>query len=125
MRQRYLGILNLVVIVFYLLRPSLPYLEYIINKDYIAKHLCIQKDNPENSCNGKCYLHEQLKKQSEPPDAEKNDDSKIVPDKKIDDHLQASQNTPGLIRNETTLPFFYSVPATTGFIIQIFVPPKN
>ncbi|OAQ39695.1 hypothetical protein A5893_08920 [Pedobacter psychrophilus] len=29
---------------------------YELNKDYIAKNLCINKDKPEMQCNGKCFL---------------------------------------------------------------------
>jgi len=33
---------------------------YILNKDYIAKVLCVNKDRPEMSCEGKCHLMKQL-----------------------------------------------------------------
>tara|TARA_B100000678_G_scaffold92423_1_gene77164 strand:- start:41816 stop:42130 length:315 start_codon:yes stop_codon:yes gene_type:complete len=36
--------------------------EYLANYDYIAKVLCINKDQPELHCNGKCYLMKQLAK---------------------------------------------------------------
>ncbi len=35
---------------------------YIINKDYIAKVLCINKDKPALKCQGKCHLKKQLAK---------------------------------------------------------------
>ncbi len=35
---------------------------YEINKDYIASHLCENRDKPWKKCCGKCYLHKQLKK---------------------------------------------------------------
>ena len=78
MRCKYFSILYLVVILFYLLRPLLPYFEYVINKDYIEKNLCVEKDNPENTCHGKCHLHDQLTRQSEPQDADRNGDRKII-----------------------------------------------
>jgi len=37
--------------------------DYFINKDYIAKYLCINKDKLKMNCCGKCYLNKQLKKQ--------------------------------------------------------------
>jgi len=46
-------------------RPVLPLFEYLVNQDYIAEFLCINKDKPELACNGKCYLAKQLKKASE------------------------------------------------------------
>lgn len=48
----------------YILRPIYPYLEFVINKDYIAKILCINKDKPEFKCNGKCHLRNEIKKQT-------------------------------------------------------------
>ena len=44
------------------IRPVLPYLEYALNKDYISKVLCINKEKPKMKCNGKCHLEKQLKK---------------------------------------------------------------
>lgn len=48
-----------------MLRPVMPLANYLINHDYIAEFLCINKDKPELECNGKCYLSEQLKKAAE------------------------------------------------------------
>lgn len=38
---------------------------YVLNKDYIAEVLCINKDVPELACEGKCHLKEQLDKETE------------------------------------------------------------
>ena len=46
-------------------RPLLPFLEYYGNFEYISEVLCINKDKPILSCNGKCYLNEQLKEVNE------------------------------------------------------------
>lgn len=35
---------------------------YALRKDYIASHLCVNRDKPELKCCGKCYLRKQLKK---------------------------------------------------------------
>ncbi|MFD2726099.1 hypothetical protein [Hyunsoonleella rubra] len=48
-----------------MLRPVQPYVEYVLNQDYIAEFLCINKDKPKLQCNGKCYLAKQLEKQQE------------------------------------------------------------
>ena len=45
-----------------MLRPVSPFLEYMINKDYIAEFLCINKDKPEMACGGKCHLMKELEK---------------------------------------------------------------
>jgi len=124
MRFKYCGILYLGVILFYLLRPSLPYFEYVLNKDYIEKNLCVEKDNPENTCHGKCHLHEQLQKHSDTTDYDLNGKNKITPDKKMDDHLQGSAILTGYFDFEVVLSGYYLVPGITSFHTKIFVPPK-
>jgi hypothetical protein len=37
---------------------------YEINKEYIAKNLCENKDKSKMHCNGKCHLRKQLNKES-------------------------------------------------------------
>ncbi len=40
-------------------------IDFGINQDFIAEMLCVNKDKPNTTCNGKCYLSEQLKKVEE------------------------------------------------------------
>ncbi len=42
-----------------------PYIEFVFNKEFIAKVLCINKDKPELKCNGKCHLKKQVKENSD------------------------------------------------------------
>lgn len=46
-----------------MLRPIKPYVEYVLNQDYIAEFLCINKDKPKLQCNGKCHLVKEIEKQ--------------------------------------------------------------
>lgn len=46
-----------------MLRPIAPFVEYALNYDYISEVLCINKDNPEINCKGKCHLIKQIEKQ--------------------------------------------------------------
>lgn len=48
-----------------MLRPVQPYVEYVLNQDYIAEFLCVNKDKPQLQCNGKCQLVKQIEKQQE------------------------------------------------------------
>ncbi len=110
---------------FYILRPLLPYIEYVINKDYIEKNLCVEKENPYNTCHGKCYLHTQLNKQDKPLDADiNNNNNKIISDKKIDDHFREFITFPKLFENEIVLSDKYTIHCTIGFHSNIFIPPK-
>ena len=54
-----------------LIRPALPVIDYFINFNYIAEVLCLKKQVPESSCNGKCYLVQQME-ESKFDDPEKN-----------------------------------------------------
>lgn len=48
-----------------LAKPAIPFLEYVINYDYIVKELCENKEKPALKCNGKCHLAKQLAKAAE------------------------------------------------------------
>lgn len=48
-----------------MLRPISPFIEYALNYEYISEILCINKENTEMNCDGKCYLTKELNKQSE------------------------------------------------------------
>jgi len=43
----------------------MPVLEYMVDQDYIAEVLCINKEKKELNCKGKCYLMQQLKAQED------------------------------------------------------------
>ncbi|MFB1041004.1 MAG: hypothetical protein ACI8RP_001993 [Urechidicola sp.] len=64
MRQK-IAIGILIIFCFAEIRPLLPYLEYYANYEYISEVLCINKDKPTSTCNGKCYLRQQLKEAQE------------------------------------------------------------
>ncbi len=52
------------------IKPLLPIIEYYLNYKYISEVLCINKDKPMSTCNGKCYLNKQVEKEqkTEEPD---------------------------------------------------------
>jgi len=45
---------------------------YVLNKDYIAAKLCINKDKPAMHCNGKCFLAKQQQKEEQQNDRSAN-----------------------------------------------------
>ena len=45
-----------------LIQPFLPLINYAINKEYISKVLCENRNKPQMHCNGKCHLNKELKK---------------------------------------------------------------
>jgi hypothetical protein len=56
------GFLLIIILSAYLIIPVMPVINYLINKDYIAKNLCVNKDKPKSCCKGKCHLVKQLQK---------------------------------------------------------------
>ena len=55
----------LLISIIILARPAIPFLEYIVNYDYIVKELCENKEKPVLKCNGKCHLMKELAKTAE------------------------------------------------------------
>lgn len=47
------------------LKPVFPVVDYVVNYEYIATELCVNKDKPEMQCNGKCQLMKELAKAAE------------------------------------------------------------
>ena len=57
--------------------PSI-YLDFEIRKEYIAKVLCVQKDQPITICGGKCYLNKRLKKAQQEDQQQSNTGSRLT-----------------------------------------------
>jgi hypothetical protein len=123
-RHSIFSFVYLLILLLYLTRPAFPYLEYLLFKDYISKNLCINKDIPDNCCHGKCYLDEQLKKAIEPIDTDRNSNTKIFRDKKVEDHLLARTTLSKPAVERILYNSFYSERIIDSFLTPAFVPPK-
>ena len=117
-------ILCLSILFFYLIRPALPYIEYSVDKEYISKNLCIKKDIPGNCCQGKCYLLEQIKLNSDPVTSTTGNNKKNVPDQKVEDHLPSEGISYNPFEKVSTLITNYSFRIIGSFYTTFFVPPK-
>ena len=60
-KSRFFAIILLILMVFNIGRYQIPYIEYSLFKDYIAKNLCVKKEIKGNCCQGKCFLKKQIK----------------------------------------------------------------
>lgn len=80
------GIL-LIVMAAYLIIPAIPVIDYMVNKDYIAKNLCINKDKPKSCCKGKCHMIKQLQKADKNQDKDCKDTNKKVQVKEPDEFI--------------------------------------
>lgn len=61
--KRIVAIQLLLIILFQCSFKTAITVSFFMNKDYIARILCINKDKPRLNCNGKCYLQKQLEKE--------------------------------------------------------------
>ncbi|WP_294250863.1 hypothetical protein [uncultured Chryseobacterium sp.] len=43
-------------------RPVLPLISYAVHYEYIVKNLCENRNVPQSTCKGKCYLEKELSK---------------------------------------------------------------
>lgn len=97
---------------------------FFLNRDYISRVLCINKDKPESGCNGACQLKKQIKK-----DQEKQEKSGI--DSKSKEVLVylptviplASSNIVFEWSAKTFNKIYFSSFLTDGFTHSIFHPP--
>lgn len=65
---RFIAIVQIGLMVLVLFRPLFPFIQYSLDKAYIAKNLCIKKEVKDNCCQGKCYLKKQIEKSAESND---------------------------------------------------------
>jgi hypothetical protein len=98
--------------------------DYQINKEYIAKVLCINKSKPKMHCNGKCHLKKELNK------AEKKENSPANPLKEKSEIQLFSQHYSSLelfTSIQTTHNKYisdYSFPLSDKYLDSIFHPPQ-
>jgi len=117
------GIL-LLVLSAYLIIPVLPVIDYLINNDYIAKNLCINKDKPKSCCKGKCHMVKQLQKTNPNSDNDTKNTNKRVQLKELNDFIV---NNPCRLRLEITSVYYQKYFISTYLELAgsaVFVPPK-
>lgn len=103
----------------------MPYIEYAVNKEYIAKYLCIYRDIPGNKCQGTCYLHKQLQKNSESNKTDQNGNkANNSQNDKIDDHIMTSNMYIKSIENTIILLSNTHVTTIADYSYPVFVPPN-
>ena len=118
--------IQLVILVFYIIRPVMPYIEYAVNKDYIVNNLCINRDNPHISCEGNCHLEKQLKKSSDTNnDTKDKNTNKKVQNEDVREFLSAHITIPKVFGTNITLLVNPNTPLTTRSLSAIFIPPKT
>jgi hypothetical protein len=110
---------------FMLLKPAIPYMEYIVRKDFIIENFCINKDKNEMKCNGKCHLKEQVLEETSrstekdlpfPPEEDKNE---------WRDYLISQNPVNRFFLRHIIIKTDYSLDYTFQYIHSIFHPPMQ
>jgi len=125
MKYRVYTYILLSVLIFYIFRPVIPYIEYAVNKDYIAKNLCINRDKPQNCCEGKCYLEKQLKNSTEnTTDASGKNTSEKAQNEDVKEFTSSHVTIPKVFETVITPPVNHGSFTVTLIVLFIFVPPR-
>lgn len=111
------------------MQKLLIYINYVSNKAYYAQELCVNKDEPESCCEGKC----ELKKELDAVDAQSGDginngnqekETKVQKYEKAEEFFRATGTFQFNTGQQTTV--FTPCQHTTskGFLKEIVLPPK-
>ena len=114
-------ILNIFFVFYLVFKPLMPVLDYVVNYSYISEVLCINKNNPELHCNGKCYLEKELAKNTQEDSSKTKSQSQKITDLYLPveiSKIQTGSNTP-LIQNKN----IYKEDYHYLFLKHIFRPP--
>ena len=112
-----------VIFGFMLVKPAIPYVEYLVRKDFIIENFCINRNKKEMKCNGKCHLKEQVKKEASQP-LDKNEPVPLQNDRNEGiDYLIGQKLTDKPHQFQKLLRTIYSMDYTFQYIPTIFHPP--
>jgi len=124
MRYRIYTYLHLVIMAFYILRPVIPYIDYAINKDYIASNLCINKDTPQSSCEGKCYLEKKITESAESKDSNDKNTPKKVHNELVNEFLNSLAIHINVFESPLIHAIRQDVYTPVRYLNAIFIPPR-
>ena len=117
------AIVLIVIFGFMLVKPAIPFLEYLARKDYIIENFCINRNKKAMKCDGKCHLKEQVRKEvSQPLD----DNTPVPPPNERNegtDYLMGQKLTDKPHQFQKLLRTIYSMDYTFQYIPTIFHPP--
>jgi len=124
MKCRVFAITLLVMMVLNIFRYEIPYIQYDIFKDYIAKNLCVNKDKKANCCQGKCFLDKQIKLTNENNTANENNNSKKLLNSDVKEFLSSHAIIPDAVEKTLSPQYFIEIVIIFKIAFAIFVPPK-
>ena len=124
LRYRVFAIALLVMMVLNIFRYEIPYIQYDIFKDYIAKNLCVNKDKKDNCCQGKCFLNKQIKLENENNAANENNNSKKLLNNEVKEFISSHIIIPKPAEKTLSPKYIIEIFIISKIAFAIFVPPK-
>lgn len=98
------------------------YFNFELNKDYITKNLCVNRNKPQMHCNGKCHLKKQLAKEEKKEQSPANSTKEK---NEIQFFSEINSNINLLNPSVTTiLRPSYSLSLSEKHLHAVFLPPK-
>ena len=118
------AILVISVFMFMLVKPVIPYVNYLFRKDWIIEKLCINREKPEMQCNGKCHLEKQVSNQADESD-DQSPDQPRPENRVILEYLVALNDQEPIHQTPILTGEQHQTRYTFQFIPSIFRPPIN
>lgn len=100
-------------------------IDFRLNQDFIAKNLCVNKDEPILMCSGRCYLSSQLQKAEE----QENRQAPLHKKEKLEtfhyffSNISTSHLLPQFTRKVN--PLYVNKLFNSSFIMDVFHPPER
>ena len=98
------------------------YATFLMQQDYIAKNLCIDKDVKESTCEGKCQLKEELSKNSE------NNEKPLMTTNEKQEIVFCScdkiNSIEYIVMESRVLPTTYRFSHSLPHLSQLYIPPR-
>jgi hypothetical protein len=99
------------------------YLQFAINRDYVAKVLCINKSKPALHCKGKCQLSKRLQEEGKTEDSSEYDGKRFqLQELIINEPFVLSTST---LSSDRAPNFFHTSHMITGWLPALFRPPRS
>ena len=101
----------------------MPYIEYSLFKGYIAKNLCVKKNEKCNCCQGKCFVKKQINAIDENSSKSSNT-NKRTQNNEVNEFLCSKTYIFKPVEIELLLLVITEFAKLKGFVSIIFIPPK-
>jgi hypothetical protein len=95
--------------------------DYALNKEFIARTLCINKAKPALHCNGKCHLRKQLEKEETGGAQEQNKNYSF---QEVFCDNETSYRIQPITPLAVTVPVTNTVLYTSSYAVSVFHPPS-